>query len=113
MKTTFIIVSLFIIPSTIISPQLQEGSVLLGGGFTGKVESNDITSMYNKDKAAEKNTEITFPPNIGYFILENIALGLAMRRGLKDYSLEYDRNHSSFRVYEKEYNSFFGIGLFF
>ena len=41
MKTTFIIVSLFIVSSTIISPQLQEGSVLIGGGFTGKIESLD------------------------------------------------------------------------
>jgi len=86
MKTTFIIVSLFIVSSTIIYPQLKNGSFIVGGGFTGKIESSDNS---NSSGSGTTIKEFTFSPNAGYFVLENIAVGLTARIGLTDYELNY------------------------
>jgi len=88
MKTALINISLFILSSTIIFPQLQEGSYLVGGGLTGKVESIDSKSNgYTTKVEGNVNKFIVFP-NFGYFFLENIAIGLTTRFGLTDYETE-------------------------
>ena len=105
MKTTFIIVSLFIVSSTIIFPQLKNGSFLVGGGFTGKIESFD-NSNYSRSGTTLK--EFTFFPNAGYFVLENIAVGLTARIGLTDYESNYSNTSKTTEFYFR-----YGVGPFF
>ena len=88
MKTTTIFISLFIFSSTIIFPQLQEGSFLVGGGLTGKVESIDSKSSGYTSKTEGSMIKFIVFPNLGYFFLENIAVGLSTRFGVTDYETE-------------------------
>ena len=90
MKTKFIFISLFIVSSTIIFPQLQTGSFLVGGGLTGKIEFFDFSTGSDYSNKDEVNiVELTFFPNAGYFVLENIACGISGRIGITDYELEH------------------------
>ena len=115
MKTTFIIVSLFIGTSTFIYPQLKNGSFLVGGGFTGKIESLDNSNYRNGGYTTTVEGDMkyfTFFPNAGYFVLENIAVGLTARIGLSDYELEYF-NTLEATGKTNEFIFSYGIGAFF
>jgi len=112
MKTTVIFFSLLLVSSTIIFPQLKAGSFLVGGGLTGKIESFDNSSNRYYDIDKGDIVEFTFLPDAGYFILENIAIGLTARIGLTDYKSEH--------FYEEEITSktsdfyfTYGVGPFF
>ena len=112
MKTTPIIISLLIVSSNIILPQLKEGSFLVGGGLNGKIESFDYSTDPYDSKSENNIVEFNFFPNVGYFVVDNIAFGVAARIGLSDYEVE------NFTTQERiikisQFNFTYGIGPFF
>jgi hypothetical protein len=101
----------FIISSTIIFPQLKNGSFLVGGGFTGMIESLDNSYYTEYDYTSKWEgdmKEFTFFPNAGYFVLKNIVVGLTARIGLTDSESNYSNTSKNTEYYFR-----YGIGTSF
>jgi len=112
MNVTFIFISLFICSSTIIFPQLQQGSFLAGGGFSGKIETVDRSRGGNYFNYEADMVEFNFFPNTAYFVLENIAVGLTARIGIIDSKLDNYRN-DEITSESSVFTFTYGIGPFF
>jgi len=112
MNSLLILFCLVVVSPYQLFSQIKEGNFLVGGGFTGKVESIDSKSNSYTSKTEGNVTEFIVFPNIGYFILDNIAFGLTTRLGISDYETEsYSENEKIWKTTSSIFT--YGIGPIF
>lgn len=78
----YLILGMFACLSTA-NAQINKGSLMIGGGFGFNTGSNKTTSSNGSTSVSStsKGSEFSFTPRVGYFLINNLALGLGLDIG--------------------------------
>ncbi len=114
MKILLFFIPLVLIINSVSYSQLSQGSFLIGGGFNIQNSTSDYSYGYGNDspyKNKSKSFEFNIQPNVGYFFLNNIALGIMGNIGNRNYQ-SYTSLSST--IDNSNGNTFsYGVGIFF
>jgi hypothetical protein len=108
MKTTFLVILICILPFQLFA-QLEKGTFLFGGGLSANSTHYEYSGDFFGNKYEVDELSFSFYPEIGYFVIENLVLGLNAK--LAVYGSTFDNNSES--TPETNSNSFeYSLGPF-
>jgi outer membrane protein len=90
-KTTFLTVGLFVISFGPLYAQTNQGNFLLGLSsdiFSLGYSTSKISSDNDEAENAGKSFSVNLSPNMGYFVIDNLAIGLGLGVGFTAYNNE-------------------------
>jgi hypothetical protein len=92
MKTTFLVIFICIFTFPLFA-QLEKGTFLFGGGLSANSTHDEYSGDFFGNKYEVDELSFSFYPEIGYFVIENLVLGLNSKIGVS--GLTYNSNEPS------------------
>jgi len=91
MKSILLLIIIVIIPFQTFG-QLEQGTFLLGGGLSASSTHDEYSGDFYGDKYEIDKLSFSFYPEIGYFVIDNLALGLIAK--IETVGFTYQNNSS-------------------
>jgi hypothetical protein len=103
MKTTFLLIFLFITPFQSFA-QLEQGTFLFGGGLSAYSNHDKYSGDFFSYNSEVDELGFSFYPEVGYFVIENLVLGINAKIGVSGSTYNSnDPNHPETKSNSFEY----------